>query len=52
VYGLALEYEDLNDHDQLRQDPLLAVLVGKKIRRDRTGSGSKTAARHWRTEAR
>jgi Transposase DDE domain group 1 len=29
VYGLALGYEDLNDHDQLRQDPLLAVLVGK-----------------------
>lgn len=29
VYGLALGYEDLNDHDQLRRDPLLAVLVGK-----------------------
>lgn len=29
VYGLALGYEDLNDHDQLRLDPLLAVLVGK-----------------------
>lgn len=29
VYGLALGYEDLNDHDQLRHDPLLAVLVGK-----------------------
>jgi hypothetical protein len=29
IYGLALGYEDLNDHDQLRQDPLLAVLVGK-----------------------
>ena len=29
VYGLALGYEDLNDHDQLRCDPLLAVLVGK-----------------------
>ena len=27
VYGLALGYEDLNDHDQLRADPLLAVLV-------------------------
>jgi hypothetical protein len=24
VYGLALGYEDLNDHDQLRADPLLA----------------------------
>ena len=30
VYGLALGYEDLNDHDELRHDPLLAVLVGKK----------------------
>jgi len=29
VYGLALGYEDLNDHDQLRHDPLLAALVGK-----------------------
>lgn len=29
VYGLALGYEDLNDHDQLRADPLLAVLIGK-----------------------
>ncbi len=29
VYGLALGYEDLNDHDQLRYDPLLATLVGK-----------------------
>jgi len=30
VYGLALGYEDLNDHDELRNDPLLAVLVGKE----------------------
>jgi hypothetical protein len=30
IYALALGYEDLNDHDQLRQDPLLAVLVGKE----------------------
>jgi hypothetical protein len=29
VYGLALGYEDLNDHDELRVDPLLATLVGK-----------------------
>jgi len=29
VYGLALGYEDLNDHDQLREDPLLAVLAEK-----------------------
>jgi len=30
VYGLCLGYEDLNDHDDLRLDPLLAVLVGKR----------------------
>lgn len=29
VYGLALGYEDLNDHDQLRSDPLMSVLAGK-----------------------
>lgn len=29
VYALCLGYEDLNDHDDLRHDPLLAVLVGK-----------------------
>ena len=27
VYGLALGYEDLNDHDELRRDPLLGVLA-------------------------
>jgi hypothetical protein len=30
VMGLALGYEDLNDHDDLRHDPLLALLVGRK----------------------
>ena len=30
IYGLALGYEDLSDHEQLRQDPLLGVLAGKK----------------------
>ena len=29
IYGLALGYEDLNDHDDLRRDPLLATLAGK-----------------------
>jgi hypothetical protein len=29
LYGLALGYEDVNDHDELRHDPLLATLVGK-----------------------
>jgi hypothetical protein len=30
IYGLALGYEDLNDHEQLRTDPLLGVLSGKR----------------------
>lgn len=30
VYGLALGYEDLNDHDQLRKDPLFGVLAGRE----------------------
>ncbi len=40
VYGLALGYEDLNDHDQLRADPLLAVLADK---RDPEGKDRKQA---------
>jgi len=30
IYGLALGYEDLNDHEELRRDPLLALLAGKR----------------------
>ncbi len=40
VYGLALGYEDLNDHDELRLDPLLATVVGKA---DPTGSARRCA---------
>jgi hypothetical protein len=29
IFALALGYEDLNDHDQLRRDTLLAACVGK-----------------------
>ena len=29
VFGIALGYEDLVDHDQLRHDPTMAVLAGK-----------------------
>ena len=35
VMGLALGYEDLNDHERLRHDPLLALLTG---RHDVTGA--------------
>lgn len=35
VFGIALGYEDLNDHDELRHDPMMAVLAGKlEARRD------------------
>jgi hypothetical protein len=46
VYGLALGYEDLNDHDELRRDPLLATLVGKAdpLGRDRIRSRDRGAA--------
>jgi len=30
IYGLALGYEDLNDHEQLRSDPLFGLLSGRR----------------------
>lgn len=30
IYGIALGYEDLIDHDELRVDPLLATTIGKQ----------------------
>src|ERR1700704_6242638 len=32
VFGIALGYEDLNDHGELRHDPVMAVLAGKLAR--------------------
>ncbi|PIE51491.1 hypothetical protein CSA37_10810 [Candidatus Fermentibacteria bacterium] len=40
VYSLALGYEDLDDHDRLRTDPLLALAVGKT---DLTGENRRSA---------
>jgi Transposase DDE domain group 1 len=45
VYGLALGYEDLNDHEQLRQDPLLRVLAGKCDVEDSPLAGKSTLNR-------
>ena len=42
VYGICLGYEDLNDHEQLRYDPLFAVLCGQE---DVTGSRRKQIVR-------
>lgn len=50
VYGLALGYEDLNDHDQLRQDPLMNVLAGKR-EPDRPLASKSTLCRLERTPA-
>src|SRR5262249_32384471 len=36
VFAIALGYEDLNDHDELRHDPLMAVLAGKLTARRET----------------
>jgi len=33
VFAIALGYEDLNDHDELRHDPMMAVLAGKLMAR-------------------
>ena len=46
VVGIALGYEDLVDHDQLRHDPVLAVLAGKLAAR-RAG-----CAPRWRASQR
>jgi hypothetical protein len=43
VFGIACGYEDLNDHDTLRHDPLLAMAAGKKdiVGQDRVLAGDR-----------
>lgn len=48
LYGLALGYEDLNDHEQLRSDVLLAATVGKA---DPTGDQRSRSPDHGRALA-
>ncbi|MHC5719448.1 MAG: transposase, partial [Nostoc sp.] len=31
VYGLVMGYEDINDHEELRHDPMFALVLGKII---------------------
>ena len=31
IYGLIMGYEDLNDHEELRHDPMFALALGKSI---------------------
>src|ERR1700693_3835678 len=51
VYGLALGYEDLNDHEELRKDPLLAVLVEKSDPSQEALAGKSTLNRWELTQA-
>ena len=55
IYGLALGYEDLCDHEQLRHDPLMAVLSGRRKLEDplagKPGS-PRTGLRPWGGRAR
>jgi hypothetical protein len=45
VYALALGYEDLTDHDELRKDPLLAVLAGQEPVEEEPLAGKSTRNR-------
>ena len=64
VYGIALGYEDVNDHDQLRNDSMLSLLSGKrrneiplagKSTLNRLELGTDQASRYkkitWKTDA-
>src|SRR5712671_7146330 len=51
VYGLALGYEDINDHEELRKDPLLAVLVEKSDPSQEALAGKSTLNRLELTKA-
>ena len=45
IYGIALGYEDLNDHDELRHDPLFSVLADKAPEPDQPLASSPTLCR-------
>lgn len=45
IFGLALGYEDLNDHQTLRHDPLFAVLANKPARPEEPLASSPTLCR-------
>src|SRR5258708_13058799 len=51
VYGLALGYEDINDKEKLRKDPLLAVLVEKSDPSQEALAGKSTLNRLELTKA-
>ena len=46
IHGVALGYEDLNDHDELRHDPVLGLVSGKaEARRSDCAAGEDVAER-------
>jgi hypothetical protein len=45
IHGIALGYEDLNDHDTLRDDPLFSVLADKRPDPDEPLASSPTLCR-------
>ena len=52
VLGICLGYEDLNDHDELRRDRLLACCASAGTSTARDGGRRRTAAGRWRGRAR
>ena len=52
VLGLCLGYEDLNDHDELCRDRLLALLCDRDdLTGEFSGAWSRIAASRWRARA-
>ncbi|MEP9411702.1 MAG: hypothetical protein HRF42_09920 [Candidatus Brocadia sp.] len=53
MYGIALGYEDLSDHDQLRIDPLYwQFCARRKTRQGRIGEARMKRERHWQGRVR
>ena len=52
VMGLCLGYEDLNDHDELCRDRMMALLCESDDMKGERGTRSRTVGRHWRARAR
>jgi hypothetical protein len=38
IFGIALDYEDLNDQQTIRDDPFMAVLAGTELARAQVGT--------------
>ena len=52
IYGLGLGCEDVNDHERLRLDPLLATACGKEYPWGWIGLTRRTEASRWRRRVR